>query len=196
MSSKLDFYQIIRKIHLYAALSTVALLLMYLVTSYMMIYHSWFQTHDNGEQVLSVKVNPSEISGNNWGRFMREHDIEGRLIRENFTNSGDLKRKYASAGSDFMITIFKDKNEVEIKSTKRNLAGTIIGFHRLRGFGGPLQYNLYAILLDVVGLSLILFAITGVIMWLKLLKHNKFAWIILISSFVYVSLVVSYLLFV
>jgi hypothetical protein len=50
-------------------------------------------------------------------------------------------------------------------------------------------------MLDVVGISLMLFAITGVILWLKLLKFNKLAWGIFIFGFVYVSAVILYLLF-
>lgn len=195
MSSRYKLYNIIRKIHLYASLSTVVFLLMYLVTSYMMMYHSWFN-HDNKEQVLSVKVNPSEISDENWDLFIDEHAIKGRLVRENYTESGDLNREYSGVGINYKIKIFKNKNEVEIKSTKLNLFGTLIGFHRLSGFGGPLQYNLYALFLDLVGFSLILFAITGVILWLKLLKNDKIAWIILALGFVYVSFIVGYLLIV
>ncbi len=160
-----------------------------------MMYHSWF-SHDNKEQVFTIKVNPSEISDENWDKFIEKHGIQCRLVRENYTKSGDLNREYAGVGVNYKITIFKNINEVEIKSSKMNLSGTIIGFHRLRGYGGPLQYNLYAMLLDLVGLSLILFAITGVILWLKLLKNNKIAWAILISGFIYVSLVIGYLLFV
>lgn len=196
MKARYKFYTILRKIHLYAALSTVALLLMYLVTSYMMIYHSWFRGHKNTEEVSSVKITPSEVTGENWESFRKQHDIKGRLTREYFKASGDLFRGYETAGANYQITVFQDKNEVEIKRIKRNLTGTIIGFHRLRGYGGPLQYNLYALLLDIAGISLIIFAITGVIMWLKILKHNRIAWVILITGFLYVSLILGYLLVV
>jgi hypothetical protein len=162
----------------------------------MMIYHNLFKGHENTKQVSSIAVNPSEVSEENWESFRHQHDIKGRLVRENFTKSGDLFRQYETAGTNYQITVFKNKNEVEIKRIERNLAGTIIGFHRLKGYGGPLQFNLYALLLDVVGISLIIFAITGVIMWLKILKHNKIAWTILIMGFVYVGLTVGYLLFV
>lgn len=182
--------------HLYAALSTVALLLMYLLTSYMMIYHNWFHGHETTEQVTTIEVTHLEISENNWGSFRKKHGIKGRLLRESFNKSGDLIRAYESAGTNYQVTLLCDQNEVKIKRIQRNMAGTLIGYHRLRGYGGPLQYNLYALLLDVTGISLILFAITGVIMWLKILKHNTVAWIILITGFVYVSLIVGYLLFV
>lgn len=196
MKARYNFYTLTRKIHLYAALSTVALLLMYIVTSYLMIHHNWFQPHNNTEQVTSIKIEPSEVSEENWDSFRKKHDIKGRLTRERFNKSGDLYREYESAGTNSQITIFNDKDEVEIKIIQRNLAGSIIGFHRMSGYGGPIQYNIYALLLDIVGIGLIIFAVTGVIMWLKILKQNIIAWIILISGFVYVSLILGYLLLV
>ena len=196
MNSNYRFYFIIKQVHLYASLTIVAVLLMYLITSFMMIYHDFFKSYDHQEQVISLQVSPNEISEENWTSFLHKHDVKGRLVRENFRKSGDLFREYADAGNNFRITIFKNRNEVEIKSTHKNLAGNIVGLHRLRGYGGPFQFNLYAFLLDLTGIGLIIFAITGIILWLKLLKHNKIAWAILILGFLYVSAVVSYLIFV
>ncbi len=194
MSANNKFYFIIKKIHLYASLSTVALLLMYLVTSFMMIYHDFFKV-ENKKMTISVEVTPKEISENNWPLFMKKHNIKGRLKREWKKDSGDMIREYEHVGSYHQITVFKDNNEVEIKTTQLNLSGKINGLHRMRGYGGPLQYNIYAVMLDLIGIVLIQFAITGVILWLKLLKHNKVAWTMFILGFIYVSAIVSYLVF-
>jgi len=162
----------------------------------MMIYHSWFKGDNDQEVISEIKVEPAEIEGNSWEKFRKYHSIEGRFVREHFTDSGELIKEYAGPGSFFRVTISKDSKKVEIKQTKKNLADTIIGFHRFRGYGGSIQYNLYALMLDVVGVSLIFFAVTGVILWLKLLKHNKIAWAILILGFIYVGSVIGYLLYV
>lgn len=190
------FYLIIKQIHLYASLSTVALLIMYLVTSYMMIYHDFFKPHASELPLQVIAVSPAEIAEANWPAFLSDHKIKGRLIRENFTSSGDLIREYEGAGRRYKLTILKDQNAVEILPTRQNLSGSIIGLHRLRGYGGPLIYNLYAFLLDLMGISLITFAITGVILWLKLLQHNRLAWAILLLGLAYVSAVLGYLLMV
>ncbi len=189
-------YNIFRKIHLYASLSIVALLVMYVVSSYLMIHYEWFQTYDQLKEELEIEVDPAEISGDNWVQFLVENDVSGRLTKENINSSGDLVREYNNASAHFTVTVHEDQNLVEINVRKLNIAGTIVGFHRIRGFGGPLQYNLYALLLDVVGISLILFAITGVILWLKHLKNDPFAWIVLISGFVYFGAILTYLLVV
>jgi len=196
MKSKNQLYGIVRQIHLYSSLLTVALLLMYIITSYMMINHEWFKVDRITESPHSMQVSPQEILDANWHAFLEKNNIRGRLIREDVAESGDMVRTYSSAGGNTKITISQEKNLVEINSTKLNRSGRIIGLHRLRGYGGPILYNIYALLLDILGISLILFAVTGVIMWLKLLKYNKIAWIILILGFVYVGAVIGYLVFV
>jgi hypothetical protein len=193
MKTNNRLYAIVKQIHLYSALITATLLLMYIITSYMMIYHDWFKVEQLSTQSAIFKTTAPEISAENWPSFLEKHAIKGRMVQENLKQNGDLVRIYSSTGGNNRITISKDKNEVKIKTTQLNLSGHIIGFHRLRGYGGSIYYNIYAFLLDLVGISLVLFAITGVILWLKLLKHNKIAWAILILGFTYVSFVVGYL---
>lgn len=189
-------YQIIRQIHLYSSLTIVALLLMYVISSYMMIYHDLFHVETMNESKITLDIVPEQINTNNWSHFLKKNNIKGRMVRESIEESGDIIRLYESAKDYAEITIFKNTNQVEIRSADLNLSGKINEMHRLRGFGGPLIYNIYAVLLDLVGISLIMFVLTGVILWLKLLKHNKLAWTILILGFIYVSAVLGYLIFV
>lgn len=158
-----------------------------------MIHHDWFKTYDQQEEVLEVEVDPGEVSVDNWDHFLAKNNVSGRLTKENINSSGDLVREYNNASAHFKITVNEDQGLVKINTRKMNTAGTIVGFHRIRGFKGPWQYYVYAILLDAVGVSLILFAITGAILWLKLLKSDPLAWVIFIAGFVYVAAVMTYL---
>jgi len=189
-------YQIIRQIHLYSSLSIVALLLMYILSSYMMIYHDWFKVESKNETKIILDITAEDINEANWDSFLKTNGIKGRLVRERFEESGDIIRLYESAKGYAEITVFEKADQVEIRSGELNLSGKINEIHRLRGFGGPFLYNIYAILLDMVGIALILFVLTGVILWLKLLQHNKVAWTILILGFLYVSAVLGYLIYV
>jgi hypothetical protein len=166
---------------------------MYIITSYMMIYHDWFKVEKQNQSLSSIQITPEEINDENWGPFLKKHQIKGRLTRENFNDAGDMVRTYSRADGSSRITVFKNKNEVEIENTELNISGSIVGLHRMRGYGGSFIYNFYAFMLDIVGVSLILFAVTGVILWLNLLKYNKIAWAILIFGFAYVGTVITYL---
>ena len=107
---------------------------------------------------------------------------------------GDIVREYASAAGSTRVSLLSGKNQVEIVQTSKSSSDAIIGIHRQRGYGGPLQYSLYAFLLDLFGISLIVFTITGIIMWFKLLKNNKIAWFIFISGFIYFSITMALLI--
>ena len=144
MKTNHGLYHIVKQIHLYSSLLTVALLLMYIITSYMMIYHDWFKVENKNESLSSIQIAAEEINDENWNSFLKKHQIKGRLTREDFNDSGDLIRTYSRADGNSKVTIFKDKNEVEIKNTELNLSGSIIGLHRMRGYGGSLIYNFYA----------------------------------------------------
>ena len=186
-------YIITREIHLYSSLMTATMLVMYIVTSYMFIHHDTFHVEEVTEPVRYEKISPKDIDEANWDSFLSKHRIKGRLTRESTLKSGERMWIYETATTTHKITISASKQEMRIEKSEMNFSGKMTGLHRARGYGGGWQYNLYAALLDVVGISLILFSITGIILWLKLLQHNIWAWIVLLSGFVYVSAVVIYL---
>lgn len=190
---KLKLYTVIKQIHLYSTLLTVALLIMYIVTSYMMIYHDTFKVERNENPVVKVDIKTADINKASWASLLSKHHINGRLIKEHINHKGELIRVYESANSNTRIVISKNRRTAEIKTTELNLSGSIIGLHRMRGFVGSLKYQLYAFMLDITGVSLILFSVTGVILWLKLLKFNRIAWVIFFCGFLYVGAVIVYL---
>ena len=157
-----------------------------------MIHYDFFQTYNLKEQHHRIQVTPDEVSEENWQQFLSKNNISGKLTQETTNSAGDLIREYSKAGKHVKASLLKDKQMVELEIKTGNLPNKIVGFHRIRGYEGPVQYHLYAILLDVVGLSLIIFAVTGVIMWLELLKNDITAWVILIMGLLYVTAVITY----
>ncbi len=187
-------YPLIKKIHLYACLSTVAILLMFIVTSYQMIHHDWFD-HTPQKETILASLTPGLSPENAWPSLITGQQIKGRLVRENTNKDGHPVREYASAGGSTRITLLQDVNQAEIIRTTRGTVDAIAGIHRIRGYGGPLKYNLYALFLDLVGISLIVFTVTGIIMWFKLLKNHRIAWIIFVSGFLYFALTMAMLIY-
>lgn len=187
-------YKYIKKIHLYASLSTVAILTMFIVTSYMMMNHNLVD-HElvKEEKLVNVEKIPASLA--EWKSFASENHIEGRKTKEQTDKDGNLSVEYAHAGGFTRINIPKDSQQANLVYSRKKTGNAIIGIHRLRGYGGQWYYNIYALLLDTIGISLILFVITGVIMWFKLLKNNKIAWLIFIAGFVYVGITILLLLY-
>ena len=112
---KASTYKTIRKIHLYASLPIVALLLMYVVSSYFMIHYQKFNTYHRNESVKLIQVSPDQVSDGNWSSFLQENGVSGKLTNENTSTEGHVVRKYSRAGREYEVTIYASKNSVEIK---------------------------------------------------------------------------------
>lgn len=185
-------YKIIKKIHLYACLSTVALLLMFIFTSYMMIHHDWFN-HESTQETEAIDLATAPATETDWQHWAGKHDIPGRLVRSNTNKDGEPVREYATAAGSTRVIYRADRGQVEITRTSKSTANAIIGVHRHRGYGGGLTYNFYAFLLDLLAVGLIIFTITGIIMWFRLLKNDRWAWVIFIAGGIYFGITLLYL---
>ena len=130
-----------------------------------------------------------------WDEFARNNDIKGRKTREQKDKADNLIVEYSHAGGFARIDIPNSSREAKISYNHKGTGNAIIGIHRQRGYGGNWIYNLYALLLDVIGISLIIFVVTGIIMWFKLLKNNRIAWVIFISGFIYVGITMALLMY-
>ena len=188
-------YLLIKRIHLYACLSTAALLLMFIFTSYLMIHHDWFD-HERQTHTSVVSTDQLPASEADWKTILTQQGIKGRFVEERTNKEGNLFREYGGADGWTIITLMRNPNQLAIERNEKSTADALFGIHRQRGYGsGPIQYNLYALLLDLLGLSLILFTITGIVMWFKLLKNSLTAWIIFILGFVYFAATLLFLMY-
>lgn len=189
-----SIYKTVKKIHLYACLSTAALLLMFIFTSYFMIYHDQFD-HDLIDRRELFDFNTSSLSLQDLQNWADEHNVPGRLLKSYSNPAADPVLEYANAKVNTRITFLAATNQIEVASTTKGKVDAFVGIHRNLGYGGGFSYNAYAFLLDVLGVSLILFTITGIFMWMRLLRNNKWAWILFLSGLAYFGSVLLYLTF-
>jgi hypothetical protein len=66
-------------------------------------------------------------------------------------------------------------------------SGTLNRLHHFHGYDGGLQFWLWGFLVDVVSVSMIVFAVSGVYMWYVLKKDHTLGWIVLGASSLYVT---------
>ena len=188
-------YKLIKKIHLYAGLSTTALLIMFILTSYIMIYHKSL-SHESTKETQLFDVERKLNSAEEWAQWIAEHDINGRFDYAQIEKKENPFQEYADAGGSTRITYLSGQNKMEVVKTYKSTSDALEGIHRQRGFDGGPSYKLYAILLDLLGTSLILFTITGIFMWMKLLKYDKWAWIVFVGGFLYFGFTLIYLTYI
>lgn len=187
-------YQLIRKIHLYASLTTLVFFAMYLISSYLMMHHDTFLSGESAVQTQTISVEPGTLGNESWLPALKAYGVKGRLENEFTNDEGYLVREYETVSAYFKLSLHPDQQQLTIEAHRADLAHTLEGFHRLRGYKGPLAYQVYAFMVDIMGISLIIFALTGIILWLKVLKNSRLAWGILIGGVVYVAVVMGQLM--
>lgn len=188
------WYSYVKKIHLYACLTTVSIFLMFIVTSFMMIHHSSFP-RENTTQKIELITTPDQLSEQNIWSLLDRYNVKGRVMNKQENDKGEWTIKFVNSKSNTTVTASTDRTLLTIEEQRKDAAHAFMDIHRQRGYGGPLAFNIYAVLLDVMGVSLILFAVTGLVMWFKILKFNRLAWVIFIAGAVYFFGIMAALVF-
>lgn len=187
-------YQTIRKIHLYACLTTVVFFLMYLISGFMMMHHDTFHIEETRHVDKVIPINTTDLEENTWTRFLKMNGIKGRNTADRTQPDGTIIKEYWTPGEEFKLTINPDQSQVRIESVVKNLNGVINDLHRVRSYKGPILWHLYALMIDLTAIAMILFVLTGIILWLKVLKNKRIGWTVLVLGVFYVGLTMYYLM--
>jgi len=182
---------LIRKIHLYSAFAVLAFLVMYFTTGFIMTHSDWFTQPE--QKVLTVQ-HPLNLSGEISlmklpEYIQKEFNIRGKLAENKVSSKGEINIEYVRPGYYYEVVIPPDRNTVTIITKKMHMYRTLVTFHRLMKYGGGRVYDLYILMMDVSSITLIIFAISGLYLWLKLFKRKLLGLLLL-------SLSIGYTLFV
>jgi|GEM_PF-660638 hypothetical protein len=190
-------YTLIRKIHLYTALALTLFVVMYALTGFVIYRPSWFPNNrvettrseslewerpDFGQgdrEIFKVMVPQAEA-------FREAFHISARYGFTRTEKDGGYTLVYRKPGVEERITAYADRDSIAVLTIQNGGAWTWNRMHQMHLFkGGPL-YFLWGVLLDIVSISLILFALTGVWMWYTLkAKQRRLGWILLAGSTTY-----------
>lgn len=187
-------YATVRKIHLYACLSTCALLLMFIITSFIMVHHDSFD-HSSKTEVRTINYGKTVDKIDETENWLKQQGVYGRLAKKYINQGGNHVLEYNHAGGSHKVTFISDKHLVEIIETSKSDADAIVGIHRQRGYGGRWKYTIHAFFLDIMAISLLLFTITGLYMWLRWYKKDRWVWVVFFSGLIYFGTFVCYFTF-
>jgi hypothetical protein len=193
----MNTYTLLRKIHLYTGLAILTFVLMYFVTGYAMIHRNWFP---NGVPVKATRTEALAYTGSKdpiaYSQYLREtFDLRGKSIQRRRLRDGGWQFRYSRPGTmhDAMVTPAGDS--VGITTHQENAIDTMVGFHRLHGYGGGKLFSVWSLLYDLASFSLVVFAFTGIYRWYKLTKRRLVGWIFLGISYGYTVVTVLYLMY-
>ena len=113
----------------------------------------------------------------------REFNITGRL-NYNRNKNGGISFNIFRPGIVQHVKIKNDLDSLTIIKTERKTFYEINKrIHRIHGFeGGPL-YFVWGVLLDLTAVSMIIFSVTGILLWYRTRKFFKIGWFILVPVF-------------
>jgi hypothetical protein len=180
-------YNIVRKIHLYCGLIILAFLVMYFVSGYMMIHRPWFlgppSTTTQTVTLDSIGALPIEQLA---VEAKKRLGLGGRTFVQ--TQTPDMKRFFViRPGTTVRVDVPAGGDVVHVITQRYGVVGTLIVLHKLRGYDDQWLFNAYVLFCDLAGLSMIVFAISGVYLWWKRTKNRLWGILCLTGSCVYAA---------
>lgn len=192
MALKFMTYTLIRKLHLYLAFTLLGSVLMYFLTGFTLTHQSWF-----GETAPIVETKqyplhlPRAMNQEELALYWQDaFHLQAKREKPKLKKDGSLEFRYIKPGTNYSVTLSPDHTMVTWKTETFSAVRTLIGFHRLHAYGGGWLYDGYILLMDLTSLALILFALTGVYLWWKLMKRKLLGMLLLVLSMSYTAVII------
>ncbi|HCL27287.1 MAG TPA: hypothetical protein DIC52_02490 [Candidatus Latescibacteria bacterium] len=141
----MSLFTLLRKVHLYSSLVLLTFVVMYFVTGYIMVHHSWFP---DPTPFKSACTEPLSYAG----------PMDPEVMED-----GGWRFRYARPGTFHEAVVTAAGDSVHIFRREEDARTTLVGFHRLHGYGGGWLYDIWVVFYDLASLALILFPLTGIL---------------------------------
>jgi hypothetical protein len=190
-------YQLLRRIHLFTGLILLVFVLMYFLSGYIIIHANWFGGREprtsTQSQTLAVSAPASDTDL--VAVLQRDLGLRGQPSAPEHRNDGSIRVNFVRPGTTFQASIAPGGKEVAITRKDFGFAGIANGMHRLRGYHGGWMYSAWSALYDLASLALIVFGVTGVILWYQSTSRHLSGWLCLGASFGFTTAMILYLMF-
>jgi len=189
-------YHLIRRIHLFTGLILLMFVIMYFATGYVMIHHLWF---GENKPKVTTRTEALNYSGEKTDAAMSVYlqetfGLAGNRVVNRRPN-GTLSFNFVRPGTVFEAVVAPDGKQVKITRRDQAFVGTMATMHELHGYGGGWFYSMWALVLDLASASMVVFAITGIILWYQSTTARLPGWICLGFSTVFTAAMIFYLLY-
>jgi len=189
-------YHFLRRIHLLVGLLLLVFVLMYFISGYVMIHPRWFgqrQSHDTKRTEaweLSADTSDAELV-----KYLQTVlGLRGQSSNPDHKADGSIRVNFVRPGTTFQVVINPRGKQMVITRKDFGFSGIANGLHRQRGYHGGWAYWLWSLLYDLASLALIVFGITGILLWYKCTLKHLAGWICLGVSFGFTTLMILYLM--
>lgn len=169
-----------RKIHLVTSMFVIVFTAFFLLSGYMMIRYDLFP---EGKPVKYIQTLPLSVQfikdKDKLGREIKHaYDLRGRMDKPIQLHDGRWHFFFTRPGVTQMAIVSLEHDSIQITRTERLTVSRVVNrIHHLRGYRGGWKYIIWGVLYDTSALSLIVFALTGILMWYSMRKGYRYGWL-------------------
>ena len=163
-------YSLLRKIHYYSAFIVACFLLLFFVSGGVMIMEYIFPRENRSQTTENVQIDPALSESEVINKIRDQYDIRGVERR----NEEDTMVVYTfnRPGYSARVRFEPRGDQAEVRISLGTFSAVMNYYHRIRGFDRGFMHTLWAIFYDLSSLALIVFAITGIYLWWKLIPKK------------------------
>jgi hypothetical protein len=179
MAARMRFSRAVRQIHLVSSMIMLSFMLVFVTTGLFMINHDLFRIPEIRVSQSTVAVTePMNGDPKDYARYLKKTlDIRGRTeYRED--RHGNWIFHFNIPGEAFQVKLPPAQDSLYIQQSTQELNLYMVAhrIHILRGFRGGWEYTAWAVMYDVTCFAMVLFAVTGIIMWYRSRKQFRWGW--------------------
>jgi hypothetical protein len=181
----MSFQKVIQKIHLIASMIMLSFMLVFVLTGIFMINHDLFTLPE--VQVSHSKIPVEKLMKGDPKDYAK--DLKKSMGLKGRTEYGKDNKDnwifhFMIPGDAYRIKLTPARDTLHIQHSVQDMTFYMVmhRIHILRGFKGGWEYTAWAVMYDVSCFAMIIFAITGIIMWYRRRKQYRHGWWYLLAG--------------
>ncbi len=196
MAIKINTYNFVRKIHLYAAFCMLGFIFMYFVTGFILLHEEWFPDKEPKTtfQLQALNITSSMEAKTISVILQKQFNINALRHNPVANDDGSITFNYEKPGRFYTIKLLPDRKHAEMNDSKFSSIRTITGFHTLHGYSGSRPFLIYMFWMDMASIATILFGLSGLYLWYRLMKNKLWGILIVLLSAGYTVVVITVLM--
>ncbi|NLF39902.1 hypothetical protein GX586_10675 [bacterium] len=189
----------VRQVHLYSSFALAAFVVMYFATGYVVVHGGWFGRASEAVSHRTVTLDTAALEAARDGAayaaaLQGQLGLRGKRAPAARRTDGTWRVTVTRPGVSFEAVVAADGATAVVTERRQGWQRVMAVFHRLHGYGGGWLYDLWALMLDAVGIAMIGFAVTGVVLWHRCTRVRLPGWIVFACGFILTAATVCRLL--
>ena len=185
MAGGMRFNRVVRQVHLISSMIMLSFMLVFVTTGLFMINHDLFRIPEIEVSHFTMPVvEPMKGDPKDYAIYLKKTlDIRGRTeYRQD--NDDNWIFHFNIPGEAFQVKLPPAQDSLYIQKSTQEMTLYLVAqrIHILRGFRGGWEYTAWAVMYDVTCFAMVLFAITGIIIWYRRREQFRRGWWYLLAG--------------